>query len=158
MQKALKTVRYFFLSFPWPIPLRRGDEWKRVPETIKRELEVTSKDDGEFWMSFSDFRREYSNMIICNMSPDFDHDGISDKAGKSALKKRNGKVGLRVDGKKTKTWEWLELINFFFFFFFFKLSHAIHSNLQIEIQFSKSEKKIIIINYFLRLSLLLLSL
>ncbi|GFS15442.1 calpain-2 catalytic subunit [Elysia marginata] len=63
-----------------------GDEWKRVPETIKRELEVTSKDDGEFWMSYSDFRREYSNMIICNMSPDFDHDGISDKAGEATPK------------------------------------------------------------------------
>ncbi|CAL1535592.1 unnamed protein product, partial [Lymnaea stagnalis] len=59
-----------------------GDEWQRVPETVKRELNLSTKDDGEFWMSFNDFKREYCNMIICNMSPDFDHDGISDKTGR----------------------------------------------------------------------------
>ncbi|CAG5132389.1 unnamed protein product, partial [Candidula unifasciata] len=57
-----------------------GDEWKRVPEVVKKELDVTAQDEGEFWMSYSDFRKEYSCMIICNVSPDFDHDGISDKA------------------------------------------------------------------------------
>lgn len=32
-------------------------------------------------MNYDDFRREYCNMIVCNLSPDFDHDGISDRAG-----------------------------------------------------------------------------
>ena len=53
-----------------------------MPNDAKIELEVTSQDDGEFWMCFRDFCREYCNMIICNLSPDFDHDGISDKAGR----------------------------------------------------------------------------
>ncbi|OWF52292.1 calpain-9-like [Mizuhopecten yessoensis] len=57
-----------------------SDEWDRVIEDIKQDLELTTQDDGEFWMNFRDFRREYCNMIICNLSPDFDHDGISDKA------------------------------------------------------------------------------
>lgn len=52
-------------------------------DDVKVELELTSQDDGEFWMNFKDFRREYCNMIICNISPDFDHDGISDKAGRN---------------------------------------------------------------------------
>ena len=52
-----------------------------MPNDIKIELELTSQDDGEFWMCYRDFRREYCNMIICNLSPDFDHDGVSDKAG-----------------------------------------------------------------------------
>ncbi|RUS72090.1 hypothetical protein EGW08_020151 [Elysia chlorotica] len=82
-----------------------GDEWKRVPETIKRELEVTSKDDGEFWMSFGDFRREYSNMIICNMSPDFDHDGISDKAAYQLLLKGRWEADRNAGG-------WLECDTF----------------------------------------------
>jgi len=59
----------------------RSDQWTHVPNDIKKELELTSQDDGEFWMCFNDFRKEYCNMIICNLSPDFDHDGISDKAG-----------------------------------------------------------------------------
>ena len=54
-----------------------------MPNDVKFELELTSQDDGEFWMCFRDFCREYCNMIICNLSPDFDHDGVSDKAGKS---------------------------------------------------------------------------
>ncbi|KAJ8304739.1 hypothetical protein KUTeg_018322 [Tegillarca granosa] len=58
----------------------RSDEWNHVMDDVKLELELTSQDDGEFWMNFQDFRREYCNMIICNISPDFDHDGISDKA------------------------------------------------------------------------------
>lgn len=57
-----------------------SEDWDYVPDVIKEELELTSKDDGEFWMSFDDFRRQYCNMIICNLAPDFDHDGISDKA------------------------------------------------------------------------------
>lgn len=56
-----------------------------MPNDIKVELELTSQDDGEFWMGYSDFRKEYCNMIICNLSPDFDHDGISDKAGNSHI-------------------------------------------------------------------------
>ena len=64
--------------------LSSSDEWNHVPIDAKIELELTSQDDGEFWMCFRDFCREYCNMIICNLSPDFDHDGVSDKAGKSA--------------------------------------------------------------------------
>ncbi|ESP00632.1 hypothetical protein LOTGIDRAFT_112339 [Lottia gigantea] len=83
--RAAKLVR---VRNPWGETEWEGawsdgcDEWLRVPEHIKLELEVTSQDDGEFWMSFSDFRKEFCNMIICNLSPDFDHDGVSDKAGK----------------------------------------------------------------------------
>lgn len=57
-----------------------GDEWTHVQESIQIDLELKTQDDGEFWMNYRDFRKEYCNMIICNLSPDFDHDGISDKA------------------------------------------------------------------------------
>ena len=58
-----------------------GDEWDHVTNDVKDQLEILSRDDGEFWMNYDDFRREYCNMIVCNLSPDFDHDGISDRAG-----------------------------------------------------------------------------
>lgn len=63
----------------------RSDEWNHVQESIQMDLELKTQDDGEFWMNYKDFRKEYCNMIICNLSPDFDHDGISDKAGESIL-------------------------------------------------------------------------
>ncbi|KAL5004233.1 hypothetical protein ScPMuIL_017689 [Solemya velum] len=65
----------------WEGPWSDGsEEWLHVSEETKCDLELTSQDDGEFWMCYNDFRREFCNMIICNLSPDFDHDGISDKA------------------------------------------------------------------------------
>jgi len=60
-----------------------------VPNDVKIQLELTSQDDGEFWMCYKDFRKEYCNMIICNISPDFDHDGISDKAGRQIVSHSN---------------------------------------------------------------------
>ncbi|XP_071096682.1 calpain-2 catalytic subunit-like [Haliotis cracherodii] len=82
-----------------------GDEWNRVPDDVKLELELTSQDDGEFWMSFQDFRREYCNMIICNLSPDFDHDGISDKAEYQRYMKGRWRSGVNAGG-------WLECESF----------------------------------------------
>ncbi|XP_061173562.1 calpain-3-like [Saccostrea echinata] len=57
-----------------------SEEWGHVTNDVKDQLELLSRDDGEFWMNYNDFRREYCNMIVCNLSPDFDHDGINDRA------------------------------------------------------------------------------
>ncbi|XP_050400927.1 calpain-9 [Patella vulgata] len=83
-----------------------SEEWNRVPELIKLELEVTSQDDGEFWMSYNDFRKEYCNMIICNLTPDFDHDGISDKTEYEINQKGRWVVNINAGG-------WLECDTFY---------------------------------------------
>ncbi|XP_041372886.1 calpain-8-like [Gigantopelta aegis] len=82
-----------------------SDEWSHVPEDVKLELELTSQDDGEFWMCFQDFRREYCNMIICNLSPDFDNDGISDKAEWQMSRRGKWQNGTNAGG-------WLECDTF----------------------------------------------
>lgn len=82
-----------------------SDEWSHVPNDIKIELELTSQDDGEFWMCYRDFRREYCNMIICNLSPDFDHDGVSDKAEYQLSMRGRWKAGFNAGG-------WLECPSF----------------------------------------------
>ena len=37
----------------------RGDEWTHVPEGVQIDLELKTQDDGEFWMNYRDFRKEY---------------------------------------------------------------------------------------------------
>ncbi|KAI8792980.1 calpain-8 [Biomphalaria glabrata] len=108
MDKAAKLIR---LRNPWGETEWQGewsdgsDEWLKVPDVIKRELDVTARNDGEFWMSFNDFKREFCNMIICNMSPDFDHDGISDKAEYQLQLKGCWKAGCNAGG-------WIECHSF----------------------------------------------
>ncbi|XP_068597464.1 calpain-2 catalytic subunit-like [Brachionichthys hirsutus] len=43
-------------------------EWKRISSDDQTRL--TKAEDGEFWMSFSDFLRQYSRLEICNLTPD----------------------------------------------------------------------------------------
>ncbi|XP_053316068.1 calpain-8 [Spea bombifrons] len=44
-------------------------EWNYVDPKVKADLDKQSE-DGEFWMSFTDFVKEYSRLEICNLSPD----------------------------------------------------------------------------------------
>ena len=43
-----------------------SDEWNMVSDEEKREIGLTYDDDGEFWMSFNDFYREFSRVTICH--------------------------------------------------------------------------------------------
>uniref|UniRef100_A0A3P9NHD1 Calpain-2 catalytic subunit n=1 Tax=Poecilia reticulata TaxID=8081 RepID=A0A3P9NHD1_POERE len=44
-------------------------EWRSVSSEDRERL-TNRSEDGEFWMSFSDFLREYSQLEICNLTPD----------------------------------------------------------------------------------------
>ncbi|KAM4617445.1 calpain-1 catalytic subunit [Discoglossus pictus] len=44
-------------------------EWNSVDPSQREELRI-KMEDGEFWMSFQDFLREYSRLEICNLTPD----------------------------------------------------------------------------------------
>ena len=75
--------------------------WTWVDEDTKDRLCLQSKDDGEFWMSYKDFCRHFSEVTICLTGPDFDGDGVIDQAG------------------WWKSFPFFSCIFFFFFFFFF---------------------------------------
>lgn len=47
-----------------------SSEWKMIPEDQRKELGLTFSDDGEFWISFQDFTREFTKLEICNLGPD----------------------------------------------------------------------------------------
>ncbi|XP_057583610.1 calpain-8 [Hippopotamus amphibius kiboko] len=44
-------------------------EWNYIDAKQKEKLDKKAE-DGEFWMSFSDFLRQFSRLEICNLSPD----------------------------------------------------------------------------------------
>ncbi|KAM9804226.1 calpain-2 catalytic subunit-like [Neosynchiropus ocellatus] len=46
-----------------------SSEWRYVSDEDKENLQCRAE-DGEFWMSFTDFLRQYSQLEICNLTPD----------------------------------------------------------------------------------------
>ncbi|XP_041820264.1 calpain-9 [Chelmon rostratus] len=52
---------------PWSDKSR---EWGYIDRAEKDRILQNSTDDGEFWMEFEDFKRNYDKVEICNMTPD----------------------------------------------------------------------------------------
>lgn len=50
-------------------------EWTIVSDEEKRSLGLTFDADGEFWMSFADFKKNFTNVEITNLTPDAIEDG-----------------------------------------------------------------------------------
>ena len=48
----------------------KSNEWHRVSQADKESLGITYDDDGEFWMSFDDFRKNFTRVEVCMLSPD----------------------------------------------------------------------------------------
>ncbi|XP_038073620.1 calpain-B-like [Patiria miniata] len=47
----------------------RSREWSSVSESERRDMGLTFDADGEFWMEYSDFIREYSRLEMCHLGP-----------------------------------------------------------------------------------------
>uniref|UniRef100_A0A3Q3IB39 Calpain-3 n=1 Tax=Monopterus albus TaxID=43700 RepID=A0A3Q3IB39_MONAL len=52
---------------PWS---DNSKEWATLPKAEKEKLQHQSAEDGEFWMSFEDFKKNYTKLEICNLTPD----------------------------------------------------------------------------------------
>lgn len=48
----------------------KSPEWCMLNDHLKQKLGVTFDSDGEFWMSFDDFLKNFDHLEICNLSPD----------------------------------------------------------------------------------------
>jgi len=59
-----------------------GDKaWDLVSNEVKKEMGLHYMHDGEFWIEFfNDFCREFEEVSICTLGPDFDQDGNVDVA------------------------------------------------------------------------------
>ncbi|XP_065178959.1 calpain-5-like [Sycon ciliatum] len=44
-----------------------SDEWKNVSEKERKKLGIVFEDDGEFWMSYDDWIKHFTNFTICRI-------------------------------------------------------------------------------------------
>ena len=44
-------------------------EWQYIPDEEKDNIGLNFENDGEFWMSYKDFRNNWDQLEICNLSP-----------------------------------------------------------------------------------------
>uniref|UniRef100_A0A3P8U439 Calpain 8 n=1 Tax=Amphiprion percula TaxID=161767 RepID=A0A3P8U439_AMPPE len=66
----LVRIRNPWGEVEWMGPWSDGSsEWKHVSENDKSKLNHVAE-DGEFWMSYSDFIKQFSKLEICNLTPD----------------------------------------------------------------------------------------
>lgn len=75
-------VRFkIFLLFKWSkltvLFNFRSAEWASVSSADKKRLGLSIASDGEFWMSFEDFKRYFDDVEVTNLSPDQLEDKIS---------------------------------------------------------------------------------
>lgn len=52
---------------PWS---DRSYEWRSIPDRVKEEMDLRFEHDGEFWMTFEDYMRNFEKMEICNLGPE----------------------------------------------------------------------------------------
>ena len=58
------------LSLHYYLYLFRSREWSVVSDEEKRQLGLMFDADGEFWMSYADFKKNFTNIEITNLTPD----------------------------------------------------------------------------------------
>ncbi|CAH8434169.1 unnamed protein product [Heterobilharzia americana] len=54
-------------SGPWSDQSR---EWRSIPSDERKRIGLTFDQDGEFWMSFSDFVHYFSRLELCHLGPE----------------------------------------------------------------------------------------
>ncbi|KAL4237592.1 hypothetical protein ACF0H5_002306 [Mactra antiquata] len=48
----------------------RSAEWNSIPDPEKERMGLVFRDNGEFWMDFNDFLKNFDTVDICNLTPD----------------------------------------------------------------------------------------
>jgi calpain, invertebrate len=74
LKNQVKVVR---IKNPWSNEVEwngpfadKSPEWNFISEKEKREMKIQFCDDGEFYMTFSDFLEHFEEIELCHVSPD----------------------------------------------------------------------------------------
>uniref|UniRef100_A0A8C3G357 Calpain-3 n=1 Tax=Cyclopterus lumpus TaxID=8103 RepID=A0A8C3G357_CYCLU len=69
-------IRLIRLRNPWGWVLWKGpwsansEEWSTISTADKNNLKKQTVEASEFWMSFDDFKRNFTKLELCNLTPD----------------------------------------------------------------------------------------
>lgn len=50
----------------------RSNEWRSIQQSLKAAIGLVIEEDGEFWISFEDFRKYFEILDVCNVHPDIE--------------------------------------------------------------------------------------
>lgn len=48
----------------------RSAKWYEISDSERERIGFTAKADGEFWMTFEDFKKYFHDMVMCNLGPE----------------------------------------------------------------------------------------
>ncbi|CAM1329411.1 Uncharacterised protein g10003 [Pycnogonum litorale] len=74
--------------------------WDEVEESSKNQIQYKNEDEGEFWMCMDDFCKEFEEITICTLGPDYEGDGIADYSGKVSAIKGSWTAGKSSGGSR----------------------------------------------------------
>ncbi|XP_065562640.1 calpain-B-like isoform X7 [Artemia franciscana] len=57
----------------------KSPEWQYIPDEEKESIGLTFNTDGEFWMSFKDYKKYFSRMEIVHLSPEIYDEVVEDE-------------------------------------------------------------------------------
>ncbi|KAH9519602.1 hypothetical protein Btru_003120 [Bulinus truncatus] len=60
----------------------KSPEMKQLSRDVRESLMFKEKDDGEFWMSFEDFKRHFDKLQLCHLQPDAILEKLEDNSEK----------------------------------------------------------------------------
>lgn len=60
---------HFPIDYDFILHTFRSPEWRLISESRRREIGLTFDNDGEFWMSYKDFKANFGTIQICHLNP-----------------------------------------------------------------------------------------
>ncbi|XP_018022767.1 calpain-A isoform X2 [Hyalella azteca] len=104
--KDLGTVNLVRIRNPWANDAEwkgtwgENDRvWEGVSETQRAKLRQQEQHgDGESWMSYEDFAKQFEEVSICMMGPDFDADGDTDRVERTRDIQGSWRAGINAGG------------------------------------------------------------
>ncbi|XP_030632567.1 calpain-9 [Chanos chanos] len=90
---------------PWSD--QNGSEWNLVSAEEQRRLKRVNRDDGEFWMTLSDFRQNFDLMEVCHLSDDtLSEGGVTERPWHVTVHHGNWTPNLSAGGPSKGGWFW----------------------------------------------------